>query len=220
MIYRTELHCHTQGVSVCAECPPEEGARLYIEAGYRTVVVTDHMNRWTFRDLPAEMPWESRVEHFLSGWRRFREAAGERLAVLLGMELRFDENENDYLVYGITPEFLLAHPQMMEMTPASFSELARKSGLLFYQAHPFRNGMTVVDPALLDGIETHNGHPRHDSRNEIAAAWAKKFGLLEIGGSDFHEPEACGCGGILTPAPILTGNQLMEALRGGPELIR
>ena len=102
MIYRTELRCHTQGVSVCAECPPEEGARLYIEAGYRTVVVTDHMNRWTFRDLPAEMPWESRVEHFLSGWRRSREAAGERLAVLLGMELRFDALEFSALLTGMS----------------------------------------------------------------------------------------------------------------------
>ncbi len=220
MKYYTELHCHTQGVSVCAECPPEEAAQLYIQAGYSGVVVTDHMNRWTFRNLPETMAWEDRVEHFLSGWKRFQKAAGDQLFVLLGMELRFDENENDYLVYGITPEFLLAHPNLMEMNPASFSKLAKENGLLFYQAHPFRNGMTVVDPQYLDGIEVHNGHPSHDSRNEIAEHWAEKFHLMEISGSDFHFPEACGKGGIVTPEPIRSNSQLLEILRAKPVLIR
>ena len=220
MSYLYELHCHTAPVSRCAETSPEEAARLYIEAGYDGVVVTDHMNRYTFRALPEGTPWEEQVAHFLSGWRRFREAAGEKLTVLLGMELRFDENDNDYLVYGIDEEFLLAHPDLMEMNPSSFSQLARGSGLLFYQAHPFRDGMTVVRPDLLDGIESYNGHPGHDSRNEIARQWARKFELLEISGSDFHFPEACGCGGIRTETPIRSSAELLAALRARPSLIR
>lgn len=212
MSYLYELHCHTQGVSVCAECPPEQAAELYIQAGYSGVVVTNHMNRWTFRNLSDRLSWENQVTHFLSGWQRFRKAAGSRLTVLLGMELRFDENENDYLVYGITPEFLLAHPEIMAMKPASFSKLARENGLLFYQAHPFRDAMTVINPRFLDGVEVWNGHPSHDSRNEIAQAWAEKFDLKQIGGSDFHFEAACAKGGILTDAPILDNNMLKEVL--------
>ena len=220
MSYQYELHCHTAPVSRCAETSPEEAARLYIEAGYDGVVVTDHMNRYTFRALPDGMSWEEQVAHFLSGWRRFREAAGEKLTVLLGMELRFDENDNDYLVYGIDEEFLFAYPDLMEMRPVSFSFLARENGLLFYQAHPFRDGMTVVYPELLDGIESYNGHPGHESRNDIASIWARKYDLLQISGSDFHFPDACGCGGIRTEKPIRDNRDLIAALRARPQLIR
>ena len=220
MLYCTELHCHTQGVSVCGKCPPEEAARLYIEAGYAGVVVTDHMNRWTFRDFPEGTPWETMVKHFISGWERFQKAAGDRLFVMLGMELRFDENDNDYLVYGITPEFLLAHPEMMEMNPASFSELAHENGCMIFQAHPFRNRMTVIDPRCLDGIEVYNGHKGHDSRNDIAQSWAERYGLLQISGSDSHYVDSCGTGGILTPVPVRSSRELLEALKSQPQLIR
>ncbi|MGI5894135.1 MAG: PHP-associated domain-containing protein [Candidatus Merdivicinus sp.] len=212
-MYRMELHCHTQGVSKCAEYPPEKAAELYIEEGYAGVVVTDHMNRHTFSHFDKETPWEQQIEHFMSGYRRFHAAAGDRLTVLLGMELRFDENDNDYLVYGADEEFLLHHPEMMAMKPASFAQLARQEGLLFYQAHPFRDGMTVIPPQYLDGIEVWNGHPNHDSRNEIALAWAEKFGLKQIGGSDFHFPEACGKGGIVTERPILDIPTLLDVLK-------
>lgn len=43
------------------------------------------------------------------------------------------------------------------------------------QAHPFRNGLKIVDPKHLDGIETYNGNPRHDSRNEIAKPGRKSL---------------------------------------------
>ena len=106
------------------------------------------------------------------------------------------------------------------MDAASFSAFARQEGLLFYQAHPFRNGMSVVNPQLLDGIETYNGHPRHESRNDIAMAWAEKYGLQQISGSDFHDPDGYALGGILTRERIRSQKDLLKALREGPLLIR
>lgn len=219
-MYKFDLHCHTQGVSKCGKVSPEEGARLYIEAGYSGVVITNHFNRFTFDVLPPNATWEDTVNFFLSGWKRFRDAAGDKLTVLLGMEIRFDQNENDYLVYGITEEFLLTHPEMLDMDVKTFSSFARENGLPFYQAHPFRNGMTVVDPKYLDGVEVYNGHPRHDSRNEIALAWAEKFGLRQISGSDFHDPDGYALGGILTDQPIRCQEDLLRELEKGPKLIR
>lgn len=219
-MYQYELHCHTAGVSKCANVSPEEGARMYIEAGYSGVVVTNHFNKYTFEDLPEGTAWDEVIDYYLSGWQRFRDAAGDRLTVLLGMEIRFDENWNDYLVFGVTEEFLRGHPEIIDMTAGEFSALARQEGLLFYQAHPFRSGMTVTEPSFLDGIETYNGHPHHNSRNDIAMMWAEKHGLLQSSGSDFHDPEACGRGGILTQEPIRSQEELLAALRGGPLLIR
>ena len=73
----------------------------------------------------------------------------------------------------------------------------RADGLKVFQAHPFRNNMRVTDPGLLDGIEIHNGHYDHNSRNEFAYMWAKHYGLTGISGSDFHEIEDLARGGII-----------------------
>lgn len=82
------------------------------------------------------------------------------------------------------------------------------------QAHPFRNGLKIVDPKHLDGIETYNGNPRHDSRNEIAKAWAQKFGMLETSGSDFHEREDFARGGVIFHSQSTQGGSLFRLCGG------
>ena len=153
-MYQYDLHCHTKGVSKCAEVSPEEGAQLYIEAGYSGVVITNHFNHYTFEEMLGKNSWDDIVDFYLSGWRRFRDAAGTRLTVLLGMEMRFDENWNDYLVYGVTEELLRAHPELPDMDIETFSDFSRENGMILYQSHKLHNGMSVVKPQLLVGIET------------------------------------------------------------------
>ena len=216
--YLFETHCHTSDVSGCANIPAARVVEEQIAAGYSGIVITDHFNRYTF----SRREWrggEEAVQFYLTGYRRAKAAAGDRLIVLLGMELTFYENNNDYLVYGVTEEFLMAHPNLMELGIEAFSALARENGLLLFQAHPFRNRMTVVDHNLLDGVEVHNGNPRHDSRNDIALAWAEKFGLLQSSGSDYHELEDLHRGGILTSSPITSNEELIAALKAGPKLV-
>ena len=82
-------------------------------------------------------------------------------------------------------------------------------------AHPFRNGMLVVDPRDIDGMETFNGTPSYDGRNSVADTWAKKYGLIPTSGSDFHNPDQYGTGGILTSAAIRTGEELVSVLKSG-----
>ena len=67
---------------------------------------------------------------------------------------------------------------------------------VFIQAHPFRNGMTEVDPALLDGMETFNMHPNHNARIGVAVRYASENGMkITTAGSDFHHPD-CGHEGV------------------------
>ena len=101
------------------------------------------------------------------------------------------------------------------MSLRSFAPLARENGMLVVQAHPFRNGMVVVNPEHLDGMETFNGTPTYDGRNLIADAWAKRYNLLRTSGSDFHNPDQYGTGGILTNAAIRTGEELVAVLKSG-----
>ena len=213
MNYKTELHAHTKESSTCAELSAAEVAERYIADGYTTVTVSNHYNSYNL-DLGGES-WKDRIDHHLAGYRLMKEYAKDRLCVLLGCELRFEGSDNDYLVLGLDEEFLITHPDLHKMNLKSFSELAHENGLLIIQAHPFRNGMRVMNPDLLDGIEVFNGHAGHHSRNNIALSWARQYGLLQTSGTDFHHPHQFPCGGIITETPILTQAELLTALKSG-----
>ncbi len=213
--YLYEMHFHTKNTSNCANVKAEIAVEEYIKAGYDGIVVTDHLSPSTFMKYGRELlSWKKKVDFFLRGYRAAKETANGRIPVLLGMELRFktSEGDNDYLVYGITEEFLYSHPNILNMNSKIFFELAQKKGLLVFQAHPFRVGMKVTNPKYLHGVEIFNGNPRHNSSNDIAEAWAKKYDLLVTSGSDYHEIEDLGSGGIWFNKEIKDNKTLVEEL--------
>ena len=103
MPYKYELHCHTGCTSRCGRVEPERIVELYKNVGYSGIVVTDHYSPMTF--TPNWSP-QKQVDFYLNGYRRMKKAAGEDFTVLLGMELRHYATANDYLIYGITEEFI------------------------------------------------------------------------------------------------------------------
>ena len=94
-------------------------------------------------------------------------------------------------------------------------DLIHESGGMIFAAHPFRDNMTVLDPTGLDGVEVFNAHAGHDSRNELAFAFARHHGLTGIAGSDFHHEWNTPSAGIMTPEPITTNEELLATLRSG-----
>lgn len=222
-MYRFEIHCHTAESSSCSKVKAERLVELYLQAGYDGVVITDHLSpdnptRLLERD-GVPVTFENQIERLLQGYTAARAAAKDRLVVLHGMELRFERDPNDYLVYGVTKELLLAHPDILEWGIQKFSVFAREHGLLVIQAHPFRNNMRVMDPKWVDMIEVHNGHPRHQSRNELALLWARMHGKPGSSGSDFHEEGDEGRGGVILPKRPETIQQFIELMREQPALI-
>ena len=203
MAYRYETHFHTALISPCGNVPADEAVRAYHDKGYAGITVTDHFYAGVLDLAGRDRPWNEKLDWWLGGYRQARQA-GERwgMTVLLGLELRFAGHPEDYLVYGVSPAFLLEHPRLYDMTPASFSSLARENGLYFGQAHPFRPGLTRCDPALLDGVEVFNGNLRHNSHDADARAFAEENGLLQTSGADFHEWEDLARGGMLSPEPV------------------
>lgn len=218
-MFLTETHMHTSLASPCAQVLPEVSIPLYAQAGYSTVVITDHFKRFCRRHYHADSDREW-ADRFLSGYRAARKAAEEcgKMTVLLGMEICFDENANDYLVYGPTEEDFLREPEMYAMGIRRFHAYAQERGWLVLQAHPFRNFMVRCRPEWIDGAEVCNANPRHDSRNLLAHAWAAEHGLLMTAGSDYHQPEDIARGGLLTAQPIRTTAELIAAIRGGAGL--
>ena len=213
MQFKTELHAHTSEVSPCGHVTAPEVAERFIAEGYASLVITNHYCDYVIDTLKGT--WQEKMDYYLYPYHLMRESAGDRLNVILGCELRFEGSINDYLIYGITEDFLRQNPELHKMSLRSFAPLARENGMLVVQAHPFRNGMVVVNPEHLDGMETFNGTPTYDGRNLIADAWAKRYNLLRTSGSDFHNPDQYGTGGILTNAAIRTGEELVAVLKSG-----
>ena len=213
-MYQLELHCHCAGVSACAHAQPDTVIARYRAAGYHGLVCTNHINIATFAAM-EDRPWPEKVAHFMTGYRQMQQAAGNDLTVLLGCEINLTGAGNDYLIYGVTEDWLLELGDPRRMKLRELSERVHADGLMIFQAHPFRYGMTLMDERLLDGIETHNGHRFHDSHNDMAAAWASLKGLRRISGSDFHDPDSAIAGGILTETPITDNAVLLQTLRAG-----
>ena len=213
--YLYEMHIHTKNTSNCANVPAYIAVEEYIKAGYEGIVVTDHLSPSTFMKYGRELlPWKKKVDFFLRGYKAAKKTANGRIPVLLGMELRFrtSEGDNDYLVYGITEDFLYNNPNLLELNSRKFYELAQANNLLVFQAHPFRVGMKVTNPKYLDGVEIFNGNPRHNSSNDIAEMWAKKYDLMVTSGSDYHEIGDLGTGGIWFNKIITDNKTLVEEL--------
>ena len=185
--YKLELHAHSNPASGCSEVSVPDLVALYAELGYHGVVLTNHF----IYDYSTCMRGRS-VEEGIEVWLNDYRAAVEEgkkygLAVFLGAEIRFTENNNDYLIYGLTERML---PEIYRLLPLGVEHFRQNYAMpdsVFLQAHPFRDGMVEVDPALLDGIETFNMHPGQRSRNAVANLYAKKKGFgIRLVASDFH----------------------------------
>lgn len=215
--FKTELHAHTAETSNCGVATAKELVEGYIGAGYKTVVITDHLSTHTyFRYDYDNMSWDNKIDVFMLGFNAAKEAANGRMNVLLGMELRFDsKSENDYLVYGVTEEFLRSNGDLLNMNLSAFSKIAKENGLLIVQAHPYRSNITRAPIKYLDGIEVHNGCVRHNSRNEKAMARASKYGVIKTSGSDYHQVKDVAHGGIVTTTEIKSNTELLRILKSG-----
>ena len=136
------------------------------------------------------------------------------MTVLPGAEVRFNNTINDYLVYGVDDDFFLHAPLLN--TLANVSELVSilPDDACVVQAHPFRNKMTVEDPAPLFGIEVNNGGT-DAFRNSMARTFAEHYGKAMLSGSDFHKEAHLARGGIECDRIIKTPTDLSSLLRSG-----
>lgn len=203
--YKYETHFHTSEISPCGRVKASEGVRLYHDAGYAGIIVTDHYFEGFFETLPA-VSWDRKADLFLEGYRRASEE-GQKLGLDVhpGIELRFNENANDYLIYGFNESFLKEYKELYTLNLKKFRELTEGMGIIIIQAHPFRQNMIPADPSLIDGVEIYNGNPRHNSFNSLAEEYARKNGLKMLSGSDFHQPQDAARGGIVVGSRVNPG---------------
>lgn len=213
-MYLYDVHVHTSETSQCGKVDAKTAVHMYKNAGYHGLVITDHFHGDYFNTLAGS--WKDRVNEYLRGYRiALQEGEKIGINVILGIELRFEENYNDYLIYGIDEDFLYENEYLYKMNIKKFHEYIHGTSIMIYQAHPFRAAVFPEKPEHLDGIEVYNGNPRHESHNEKAVEYAKKHNLKMISGSDFHQAGDLARGGIVLTAAPKDSMELAKMLAGG-----
>jgi predicted metal-dependent phosphoesterase TrpH len=187
MSFLYETHMHTCLASKCGKSTGKEHARFYKSIGFTGIIMTDHFFRGNTA-VDRELPWEERIDLFWRGYEDAKEE-GDRIGldVFFGLEQNFQGDE--YLVYGLTKEYMKAHPEMEHWTRRQQLEEVHKAGGCVIQAHPFRirnyMGKIRLGTAFCDGIEAANaGNEQIDDAR--AMLLGRERGLVMTAGSDNH----------------------------------
>jgi hypothetical protein len=187
MAFLYETHLHTCLASKCGRSTGKEHAQYYKSIGFTGIIMTDHFFGGNTA-VDRERPWEERINLFWRGYEDAKEE-GDRIGldVFFGLEQNYAGDE--YLLYGLSKEYMLAHPEMEHWTRRQQLEAVHGQGGCVIQAHPFRmrDYMDRIRLGLhfCDGIEVANaGNDQMDD----ARAWlyGKENHLVMTAGSDNH----------------------------------
>ena len=221
-MYKYELHLHTSQGSKCGHSEGKEYVDFYMNLGYSGAVVTDHF--YHGNTLPdRSLPWEDFMAQYLEGYYDMKEASrGKDFQVFFGVEERFDTCD-EYLIYGLEPEWFIAHPELRGMERVKYLTLAKESGAFIIQAHPYRYrdyyakyDRFTISSSLVDAYEVFNScnPPEH---NKLALMLAEKENKLMISGSDRHKVGDYieTHGGIVLQNKVDSMQELMAEIKKG-----
>ena len=209
-----ELHLHTVQGSKCGKSTGAEHVRRYADLGYTGLIVTDHFFNGNCA-VPPELPWDEKVRLFAKGYEDAKQE-GDKIGMTVWFGFEFQFGGNHYLTYGITPETLIAHPEIMEMSVKQYVEWVKSEGGYVTHAHPFRlpgsSGLRFCQE--VDAVEILNTS-RPDEENDLAAGYAKLFGLPAVYGSDCHNVKQIRRGAISSDVKFESIDQMFAAIKAG-----
>ncbi len=218
--YRYETHLHTSESSACGKATGAEQVHFLKAHGYQGLIVTDHFLNGNTRILKS-LPWEEQIDLFCRGYEEAKKE-GDKIDfdVFFGVEWNF--NNDEFLLYGIDRQWLLAHPDMLSWSHTRLFEEINKIGGLMLQAHPFRIRSYVKDlrlyPYHVHGIEVTNAQNEAPYDN-YARRYASYFSLAVTSGSDLHwsgEPDR-GFRGISTKQRMKSVFDYVDLIRNQKE---
>ncbi len=210
--FKYDLHVHTSPVSKCGDFSPEEVIDRYAALGFSGVVITNHFSKSVLGDFTSA---ESFTQYYLGDYKLAQSYGAQKgVQVFLGMEIRFPENDNDYLVYGIEEDDVIKAYDYIFTDYETFYRGFKNDKNIIVQAHPFRNSCVLQNIDILDGIEVFNMHPGHNSRVGVAAKLVHDNpGLLITGGTDFHHEDHQGMCALCTKKKLSDSKSLADVIR-------
>ena len=215
--YIYDTHIHTIETSPCGKIPAAETVDYYAAHGYAGLVITDHLHPEFLARVDDEAhDWDHVVDLYMAGYRAAKKRGDEiGFDVIFGSEMRFPENNNDYLVYDIDENWLRAHPYVICQSAREFFE-KYKDEVLVMHAHPYRDGNLTVFENAVHGIELINTNPRHNNWPDRALAlWQRHPEYFIQAGSDMHQVTDRCLAGIITDNRITNSHEYAELIRSG-----
>ncbi len=221
MEFKYEMHFHSAECSKCSPTPARQMVQALAKNGYAGGVLTDHFLGGNTA-VPRQLPWAQKMHLYYGAYESARQEAKRwDLELYFGIEHANPGTGKEFLTYGIDLEFLLANPDLMDISIEEYIRRVHGAGGLVVQAHPFRQAPyilpdNIVDPRLLDGVEVYNyGNVRigQQLQNRQAAELALQYDLIPVVGSDAHHPNhITGCG-MAFDHRLKTVKHLLRALR-------
>ena len=221
-MYLYETHCHCSQCSHCGHSTSQELVLAYHKAGYAGLVLTDHFISGNTA-IDRTLPWDVQMKAYYKAYQDACEAAAYLdFDVLFGIEHAYGDGK-EVLVYGIDLDFLLANPDLCDITLDEFVDRVHTAGGLVVQAHPYRDRSYVnmnVGPRkdIVDGIEIHNAGNRPGEDGQALALSREKAYILTCGG-DVHniDDPKLGTAGLAFASRIRNNRELIAALRQGAD---
>ncbi len=214
MKYKYQLHTHTSPTSKCARTTPAELAKALYEGGYAGCVLTNHFYHGN-TGVDRGLSWDDFVAAYERDYIECkREGEKYGLDILFGLEEGIG-GPCEILCYGITPEMLYEHPELLEYSAETWYRTLHSCGALIIQAHPYRNGGHPLPFECIDGIEVYN-HAHNPELNDRAEEFAKEHpSLILASGGDTHDPGNVPFGGIETDVRIRDESELARIIKAG-----
>ena len=207
---KIDTHVHSMGISKCSRVTYKEIIDRKIAGGYGGVVLMNHCQPWYYD--PEELSkWK---EDFILEYENANEYAKQKnFKLMLGIEVSVSEPKwSDFLIFGITEEFIRLAPDLCRISQKELFEYCNKHGALMVQAHPFRMRHEPMDCNYMHGMEI-NTQPTDLHNRNMVIKHAKENGLFITVGTDYHDNTADNRSGIIVPDNIENSVQLAQYLK-------
>lgn len=206
-----DLHAHTKGISRCCKADTDTVIKEAQSRGIDGMVLTNHYQKSYF----ANSTEADFVKAYIAEYKSVKSLAEERdFRCFFGIEVTMEKYPKVHmLIYGVAPRFLEENMGICDLTQSELFNLVKKNNGILIQAHPFRNGTTVLDPAFLDGVEI-SCHPLYKkSYCEVLIPLAEQNSLCITCGGDFHADTYRPTCGMYIPDDIKTESALAEYIK-------
>ena len=213
---KIDPHIHSNGVSKCSEASCEEIVNAKMAQGYDGIVLTNHCQSWYYEPAFHAQFMRKVVDEFQRACDYARPLG---FRVLLGLEVSLSKPVYaDWLLYGVTEEFLLKSACLYALTQEELFRYCQEHGVVMVQAHPFRHGGAPKERMLntyldyMHGIEM-NCTPCDLELWEAVKETAEKYGLLVTCGTDYHSTARTFRGGTFVPDWVYTAQDFAKYLK-------
>ena len=179
-----DLHAHSAGISLCCRTDYKQILHTAQEYGIDGIVLTNHYQKCYVGEGGLAEFVEKYIAEYVAAYE-YGKTIGCK--VFFGIEVTtvFDPHLH-LLIYGVDTDFLRKYPALFDYTPRQLRELVNANNGILIQAHPFRNGSTILDLADIDGVEI-NCHPLYQNAySKELLDFVKGTDLIITCGGDYH----------------------------------